>query len=86
MMFVLIAGAVILVGAIFLVILGLRDSGNQDALQARLAEFAERGEAINLEEIELSQPITQRVIYPVARRVVWGPCPPGPGSRWCATG
>ncbi|MBE0410744.1 MAG: type II secretion system F family protein [Anaerolineales bacterium] len=59
---------VIMGGAIFLVFLGLREAGERDPLQARLAEFAARGESATLEEIELSQPLTERVIYPMARR------------------
>jgi tight adherence protein C len=56
-------------GAIFLVFLGLREAGERDPLQTRLAEFAARGESATLEEIELSQPITERVIYPLARQL-----------------
>jgi tight adherence protein C len=58
---------VIMGGAIFLVFLGLREAGERDPLQVRLAEFAARGESATLEEIELSQPLTERVIYPMAR-------------------
>jgi tight adherence protein C len=57
----------VLVGAIALVVLGLRDSKQSDPLQDRLAEFAARGEKVNLEEIELSQPLSERVILPLAR-------------------
>jgi tight adherence protein C len=58
----------ILVGAVVLIIIGLRDTRRNDPLQQRLAEFAARGEAATLEEIELSQPLTERVILPMARR------------------
>jgi tight adherence protein C len=54
-------------GALILIVVGLRDSQKEDPLQSRLAEFAARGEAASLEEIELSQPISQRVILPLAR-------------------
>lgn len=64
----IIIGVIILGGAAALVIIGLRESSSEDPLQARLAEFAERGEVVSLEEIELSQPITERVIYPLARK------------------
>lgn len=60
--------AVILGGAIALIIVGMRDSKGEDPLQARLAEYALRGEAASLEEIELSQPLTERVIFPLARK------------------
>ncbi len=57
--------------SIVLVIAGLRSSEMEDPLQARLAEFAQRvdeGEVDSLEEIELSQPITQRIVLPIARK------------------
>ncbi|MCG8378013.1 MAG: type II secretion system F family protein, partial [Proteobacteria bacterium] len=53
--------------AIWLVVLGLREVG-EDPLDARLAEYVERGEQASLEEIELSQPFIERVIYPAAQR------------------
>jgi tight adherence protein C len=63
-------GLVVIVGAIVLVVIGLRDSSDQiDPLQDRLMEFATRGETANLEEIELSQPISERIIFPMARRL-----------------
>jgi tight adherence protein C len=61
--------AVVVIGAVVLVIVGLRSPQAEDPLQARLAEFASRGEAATLEEIELSQPFTQRMIYPLARKL-----------------
>jgi tight adherence protein C len=62
--------AVVVVGALILVFVGLRSPhGGEDPLQARLAEFASRGEAASLEEIELSQPISERIIYPIARKL-----------------
>lgn len=55
-------------GAVALIIIGMRDSRGSDPLQDRLAEFAERGEDASLEEIELSQPLSDRVIIPLARK------------------
>ncbi len=40
---------------------------DNDPLSARLNEFSQRGEAISLDEIELSQPFTERVVYPILR-------------------
>ncbi|HUE98625.1 MAG TPA: type II secretion system F family protein, partial [Anaerolineales bacterium] len=40
-----------------------------DPLQARLAEFIQRGDVTSLEEIELSQPFSQRVLVPLINRV-----------------
>jgi len=60
--------AFVLGGAILLIVVGLRDAGERDPLEERLAEFAARGETATLEEIELSQPIADRVILPLARK------------------
>ena len=40
-----------------------------DPLQARLAEFIQRGDVTSLEEIELSQPFSQRVLVPLINRL-----------------
>jgi tight adherence protein C len=61
--------AVVVVGAVILVLVGLRAPQGDDPLQARLAEFASRGESASLEEIELSQPLTERIIYPIAHKL-----------------
>lgn len=60
---------VIVIVAVILVIIGLRSPEQRDPLQERLADFVERGEAVSLEEIELSQPFVERVIYPMARQL-----------------
>jgi tight adherence protein C len=63
-----IVGAVLLV-AVVMIVIGLRDAGDVDPLQDRLAEYAARGEIADLEEIELSQPIAERIVYPIARKL-----------------
>src|SRR5688572_996172 len=68
----LIFGAIVLLGAIAVVVFSLRrntDGQEDDPLQERLAEFIQRGNVTSLEEIELSQPFSERVIIPVIRRV-----------------
>lgn len=65
----IVAVAIILIIAIILVVIGVRDTSGADPLQDRLAEYAARGETASLEEIELSQPFAERVIYPVARKL-----------------
>ena len=59
----------IVIGAIVLIVIGFRDRRESDPLQQRLAEFAARGDTATLEEIELSQPFTERVIIPLTRRI-----------------
>jgi tight adherence protein C len=51
-----------------LVVIGLREREGMDPLDKRLAEYASRGEVASLEEIELSQPFMERVVYPTAKR------------------
>jgi tight adherence protein C len=67
----IIVAAVILIGGIALVIIGVRAPriGNERVLQERLEQFSQRGDPISLEKIELSQPFNERVIYPFARRL-----------------
>jgi len=68
----IIFGAIVLIGAIAIIIFSLRrntQGEEDDPLQARLAEFIQRGDVSSLEEIELSQPFGERVIIPVIRRV-----------------
>ena len=68
----IILGAIVLIIAIAVVAVSLqRNAGGEedDPLQARLAEFIQRGDVTSLEEIELSQPFSERVIIPVIRRI-----------------
>ena len=69
----IIFGAIVLIGAIAVVVFSLRRNAqgdDDDPLQARLAEFIQRGDDIkSLEEIELSQPFGERVIIPLVRRI-----------------
>lgn len=68
----IIFGAIVLIGAIAIIIFSLRRNAQgeeDDPLQARLAEFIQRGDVKSLEEIELSQPFGERVLIPVIRRV-----------------
>jgi tight adherence protein C len=56
-----IAGALIYVGTRI-------PKKDEDPLAERLNEFSQRGETVTLDEIELSQPFTERVVYPLLRR------------------
>jgi tight adherence protein C len=64
-----VGGVVLIVGLIgmyFLIRRGLNMSGNKGDIQNRLEEYASRsGSPLSLEEIELSQPFSQRVIRPM---------------------
>jgi tight adherence protein C len=68
----LIFGAVVLIAAIAVIVVSMRRNTpgqEDDPLQARLAEFIQRGNVTSLEEIELSQPFSERVLVPLINRV-----------------
>jgi tight adherence protein C len=62
---------VVLIIAVILVVIGLRNPSfqNNRILQERLEEMTTTGEVVNLEKIELSLPFSERIIYPVARKL-----------------
>jgi tight adherence protein C len=68
-----IVGLVLVGGAVALVVVGMRTASaaesDEDPLMARLAEFSERGETVSLEDLELSQPFSERVIVPILRAI-----------------
>ena len=62
---------VILAIAVVLVVIGIRNpySENDMRLFDRLEEFSKSGNQVDLEKLELSLPFTERVIYPLARKL-----------------
>jgi tight adherence protein C len=61
-------------GAVALVVFGLRYSRQKqddetDPVMARLAEATQRGEAVSLEQMELQQPFTERVLLPIIEKI-----------------
>ena len=58
----------LLVGGVVMIVLGLRRSQEPDTLEERLAQFGTLERPPTLEEIEMSQPFTERVVYPLARK------------------
>ena len=67
---VIIVVVIVLGGAAVLVFVGIRDdSADFDPLEARLMEYASRDEEFTLEEIELSQSISERILIPLVRGI-----------------
>lgn len=65
-------GLIVVAVVVILVIVSSRmRKGDQDVdpLQARLAEYSQRGEVTSLEEIELTQSFTERVLIPFMQRL-----------------
>jgi tight adherence protein C len=71
MAFVIGIGVAVVLGAIILVVIGVRNPMSEDEsiLQSRLEELSQKGVQVNLEKLELSQPFTERVVYPLARKL-----------------
>ena len=68
-LFLIIGIVIVLVVAVALVIAGLRAPKGGDPLQARLAEYSTRERPMSLEEIEMSQPFSERILMPLLRQV-----------------
>jgi tight adherence protein C len=60
---------IIVILAVALAVVGMRNRREESPLDERLNEYISRGEEVTLEEIELSQPITERVIVPIVQKV-----------------
>jgi len=61
----LVIGLIVLVVVVVLLVrLARRRPRGVSTLEARLAEYSERDTPITLEEIEMSQPFTERIVYP----------------------
>lgn len=69
---ILLIGGVLLVLFIIVGVISVnlrQNAEEEDPLQARLAEYLQSGEVVSLEEIELSQPFSQRVIVPIIKKI-----------------
>jgi len=57
--------------AVTLVVVGIRNpqAQNDRLLQDRLDEFSQTGEQFTLEDLEMSAPFTDRIIFPIARKL-----------------
>ena len=59
---------VVVVSGIGLVLFGMTRPAQTDAISERLGQFTER--TMTLDELELQQPFSQRVLIPLARAVL----------------
>jgi tight adherence protein C len=60
---------IVIIGAIILVYVAIKMPKEQTPLDARLSEYAGRDQPISLEQIELQQPFSERVIVPALRKL-----------------
>jgi tight adherence protein C len=68
---VLVVATVIIIVAIILVFIGSKnpEEDREKMILERLEEFTQAGEEVDLETLEMSQPFSARVIYPIARNL-----------------
>lgn len=61
----------LLVAAVLIIVYGLTllRRAEEDPLAVRIDEFASREEAVSIEEIELSLPLSDRILVPIVRRI-----------------
>ncbi len=57
------------IGAVVLVVAGIRSPEAKNSIQDRMAAYAVRDEAVTLEQIELSERFHERVIIPLLNRI-----------------
>jgi len=69
MQWIIIAIGAVLIIAIAVVLVARRTQQSGDPLQARLAEYSTREKPMTLEEIEMSQPFTERIIRPILQKL-----------------
>lgn len=55
-------------GAIILILMGTRGSATE-RVEARLAEYGSRAQPVTLEELELAQPFSQRIVRPMVSAI-----------------
>lgn len=60
---------VVIIFAVILVIVGINAPKDQDPISTRLAEFSARDELVTLEEIELSQGFSERILVPIFNNI-----------------
>ncbi|MAT41057.1 MAG: type II secretion system protein [Anaerolineaceae bacterium] len=70
---IIILVAFVITGVVILTVIGIRNpggvAGDEKLLQSRLEEFSAGEEPLELRKLELSQPFSERVVYPIARKL-----------------
>ena len=62
---VILGGSVVLIVVVAIVLVSTRRAGSAQSIDERLNELAALGQSVTLEELELSQPFSQRVLIPM---------------------
>jgi tight adherence protein C len=59
----------VVIGAIVLIVIGLRAPTTDNILERRLQDFSTLDGTVNLEDLEMAQPFSERIIFPLARKM-----------------
>lgn len=62
-------GVLVIIGAIVLIVIGVRTPNTDNILEKRLQEFSALDGTVNLEDLEMAQPFSERIIIPLARKM-----------------
>lgn len=60
---------IVIIVIVVVVVVGLRSPEASDPLHSRLVEYATREQPVSLQEIEMSQPFSERILLPAIRRL-----------------
>jgi tight adherence protein C len=62
-------GVLVIIGAIVLIVIGVRTPSTDNILERRLQDFSALDGTVNLEDLEMAQPFSERIIIPLARKM-----------------
>ncbi len=62
-------GVLVIIGAIVLIVIGVRTPSTDNILERRLQDFSTLDGTVNLEDLEMAQPFSERIIIPLARKM-----------------
>jgi tight adherence protein C len=62
-------GVLVIIGAIVLIVIGVRTPSTDNILEKRLQDFSALDGTVNLEDLEMAQPFSERIIIPLARKM-----------------
>ncbi|NTV83433.1 MAG: hypothetical protein HGA23_03910, partial [Bacteroidales bacterium] len=62
-------GVLVIIGAVVLIVIGVRTPSTDNILERRLQDFSALDGTVNLEDLEMAQPFSERIIIPLARKM-----------------
>jgi len=62
-------GVLVIIAAVVLIVIGVRTPSTDNILERRLQDFSALDGTVNLEDLEMAQPFSERIIIPLARKM-----------------